>query len=85
MQIPEIEQKNLKKLLLLKIIAFELGTTNTQNPDWDIYHWQSMCYEAPRRCNISLRETFSKSETPRVMKKSDQSPLMEIPQEFETL
>ena len=44
-----------------------------------------MCYEAPLRCNISLREMFSKSETPRVMKKYDQSALMEISQEFETL
>ena len=42
MQIPEMEQKNLKKLLVLKIIAFESGTTNSHNPEQDICHWQTM-------------------------------------------
>ena len=80
-----MEQKNLKKLLVLKIIAFELGTTNSHNPEHDICHWQSMFYETPLRFNISLREIFPKSESLIVMKKYDESVLMQISQEFGTL
>ena len=80
-----MEQKNQKKLLVLKIIAFESGTTNSHNPEQDICHWQSMCYETPLRFNISLREIFSKSGSPIVMKKYDESALMQISQEFGTL
>ena len=43
MQIQEIEQKNQKQLLVLKIIAFELGMTNSHNLEQDICHWHSMC------------------------------------------
>ena len=82
MQIPEGEEKNLNKLFLLKIIASESGTTNSQNPEQYICHWQSMCYETPLRFNISLREIFSKSGSPRVMKKYDESALMQILQKF---
>ena len=49
MQIPEIKQKNRKKLLVFKIIAFESRTTNSHTPEQDNIHWQSMCYETPRR------------------------------------
>ena len=80
-----MEQENLKKFLVLKIIAFELGTRNSQNPEQDNCHWQSMCYETPVRFNISLREIFFKSSSLRVMKKYDESALMEILQEFGTL
>ena len=52
-----------------KIIVFESGTTNFQNPEQDIYHWQTMCYKTPVRFNITLSEIFSKSGTLRVMKK----------------
>ena len=85
MFIPEIEQKNLKKLLVFKIIAFESGTTNSHNPEQDICPWQSMCYETHLRFNISLREIFSKSGSPRLMKKYDQSVLLKISEEFGTL
>ena len=71
--------------LLLKIIVFELGTTNSLNLEKDTCHWQSMCYETPLRFNISLREIFSKSGSDRVMKKYDESALMQILQEFWTL
>ena len=67
------------------IIAFELRTTNSHNPEQDICHWQSMCYETPLRFNISLREIFSKSRPPRVMKKYDENALMQILQEFGSL
>ena len=78
MSIPEMQQKILKKLLVLKIIAFELGTTNSHNPEQDICHWQSTCYETAVRFNITLREIFSKSGSPRVMKKYDESAFMQI-------
>ena len=80
-----MEQENLKKFLVLKIIAFELGTRNSQNPEQDNCHWQSMCYETPVRFNISLREIFFKSSSLRVMKKYDESALMPILQVFGTL
>ena len=80
-----MEQTNLKRILVLKISASESGTTNSHNPEQDICHWQSMCYETPLRFNISLREIFSKSGSPRVMKKYDESALMQILQEFGTL
>ena len=80
-----MEQGNLKKFLVLKIIAFELRTTNSQNPEQDNCHWQSMCYETPLRFNVSLREILSKSGPPRVMKKYDESAVMQILQEFGTL
>ena len=44
-----------------------------------------MCYETPLRFNISLREIFSKSASPRVMKKYVESALMQILEEFGTL
>ena len=79
-----MEQRNVKKFLVLKIIAFELGTRNSQNPEQDNCHWQSMCYERNLRFNISLRATFSKSGSPSVTKKYDESALMQISQEFRT-
>ena len=72
-----MEQENLKKYLVLKRSGFESGKTHSQNPEQDNYHWQSMCYERSVRFNISLREIFSKSGFPRVMKKYDESALME--------
>ena len=80
-----MEQKNQKKLLVLKIIAFESGKANSHNPEQDICHWQSMCYETHLRFNISLREIFSKSGSPRLMKKYDESALMPVLQEFGSL
>ena len=80
-----MEQKNLKKLLVSKIIAFESETTNSHNPEQDICPWQSMSYGTALRFNISLREIFSKSGSDRVMKKYDESALMQISQEFGTL
>ena len=59
MYIPEMEQKNRKKFLDLKIIAFKSVTTNSHNAEEDILHWQSMCYETPLRFNMSLMEVFS--------------------------
>ena len=60
-------------------------TTNSYNPEKDTCHWQSTCYETPLRFNILVREIFSKSGSPRMMKKFDESALIQILQEFGTL
>ena len=80
-----MKQQNQKKFLVLKIIPFQLGTTNSHNHEQDNCHWQSMCYETHLRFNISLREIFSKSGSPRLMKKYDESALMPVLQEFGSL
>ena len=80
-----MEQENLIKFLVLKISAFELGMTNSHNPEQDNCHWESICYERSLRFKISLREIFSKSGSPIVMKKYDESALMQISQDFGTL
>ena len=80
-----MEQTNQKKLLVSKIIAFESGKANSHDPEQDICHWQSMCYETNLRFNISLREIISKSGSPRVMKKYDESASMPVLQEFGSL
>ena len=85
MSIAEMKQKSQEKLLVINIIPFESGTTNSQNPEQDNCHWQSMCYETPLRFNISLREIYSKSGYSIVMKKYDESALMHISQDFGTL
>ena len=80
-----MEQKKEEIFLVLKIIAFKSGTTNSHNPKEDTCHWQSICYETPLQFNISLKEIFSRLGSLRVMKKYDESALMQILQEFETL
>ena len=85
MYIPEIDIKNQKNLLVLKISAFESRPRNSHNLEQDNYHWQSMCYETPLGFNRSLREIFFKSGSPIMMKKYDESALMQILQEFGTL
>ena len=80
-----MEQKNQEKLLVLKIIPFQSGKANSDNPEQDISHWQSICYETPLGFNISLREIFCKSGCPRVTEKYDESALMPVFQEFGSL
>ena len=43
MKIPEMEEENQKKFFVFKINAFESGWTNSDNPEQDTCHWQSMC------------------------------------------
>ena len=57
-----MDLKNEKTFFVLKIDAFELGSTNSLHLEKDSWHWQSMCYEKPPRFNISLKETFFKSD-----------------------
>ena len=85
MKNPEMEEKNEKKFLVLKIIAFESETTNSHNAEQDTCHWQSMFYETPLRFKVSLREIFFKSGSLAVMEKYDESTLMKILKEFRTL
>ena len=80
-----MEETNLKRILVLKISAFHSGTTNSQNIEGDICHWQSMCYETPLIFNRSLREIFSNSASPRVVEKYDESALMPVLHEFGSL
>ena len=80
-----MKQKNRQKLLVLNIIPFESGKTNSHTPEQDNCHWQSMCYETPLRFNISLREIFLKSGSNIVMEKYDESGLMQISYDFGTL
>ena len=80
-----MEKENLKKYLVLKRSAFESGKRNSQNPGQDNCHWQSMCYVRSLRFNISLREMFSKLGSPIVMKKYDESALIQISQDSGTL
>ena len=77
-----MEQRNQKKLLVLTLIAFESGAANSHNPDQDICHWQSVCYKTDLRLNISVREIFSESGSPRLMKKYDEGALIPVSQEF---
>ena len=80
-----MKQKKRKKLLVLDIIPFESGTTNSHSPEQDNCHWQSICYETHVRFNISLREIFSKSGSAVVKKKYDENALMQIWEDFGTL
>ena len=74
---PEMGQKNHKKFVDLKMIAFELGTTNSHNLEQNTCHWQPIWYETPLRFTMSLQEIFRKSSSLRVMKKYDESALMQ--------
>ena len=75
-------KKNQKMFLVLKIVGFESGKTNSLSHEKNTCHWQSMCYETSLRFNISLREIFFKSGSLRVMKKYDESALIQILQVF---
>ena len=80
-----MEQTNPRKVLVLKIIAFESEMANSDNLQQDNCLWQSMCYETAPRFNISLKEIFSKRGSPKVIKKYDESALLKISQDFRTL
>ena len=63
-----MQQKNPKKIFLFKIIVFEQGSTNSYILEQDTCHWQSICYQATLRFNMSLREVYSKPSSLGVMK-----------------
>ena len=63
--------KEPENVLVLKVIDFQLETTNSHNLEEDTVHWQSMYYETPLRFKRSVREIFSKSGSLRVIEKYD--------------
>ena len=63
-----MEQKNEKKVLIFKMIAFELGSTNSRIFEQECFDLQSICYQATLRFKITLREGYSKASSLRVMK-----------------
>ena len=85
MEIRQKKEKNGKKLLVSDIIPLDSLTRNSKNPEEVNCHWQSMCYKNPLGFNISLREIFSESGSPTVMKIYNESALMQISQEFGSL
>ena len=82
MLISDMEQKIEKILLVSKGIVFALGAKNSQNPQEDTCHWQSICDETHLRFNMSLKKIFSRSASFRVVKNYDESALMQILQQF---
>ena len=80
-----MEKKIQKKFFLFNIIEFQLRVANSQNLEHDTCHRQSICKEKYQRFHVTLGETFSKSNSMRMMKKHDKSALMEISQVFGTL
>ena len=85
MYIPEMDWKNQKEFLVLKIIAIDSRRTSSLNLEQDTCHCQSMCYETSLRFNISRMEIFFNSGSTRVMEKHDESALIQIWQGFGTL
>ena len=80
-----MEQKNEKKFLLFKIRSFEPGSSNSDNIEENTCLWQSICYQATLRGNMSPREIFSKSGSLRVMKKQDESTPLQVLHVFRAL
>ena len=74
-----------KKFFVFRKIASHFGVANSQNPEQDICHRQSIRKQKPPRFDLTLGETFSKSITLRMMKKHDKTALREISQVFGTL
>ena len=86
MLIPEMEKKKKEeKFEVLKITASESEKKKTNKPEQDTSHWQTICYETPRRFNMSLTDIFSKSCFLRVMKKYDESALKQTLQKVGTV
>ena len=75
----------MKKFLLVRIIAFEPESSNSDNIEEDTCLRQSICYQATLRVNMSPREIFSKPGSPRVMEKQYESTPLQILQVFGAL
>ena len=68
MSFPEIEQKNEKKFLLFKKIPFKPRSSNPDNIEGDICLWQSICYQATQKFNMSRRDVYPEPGSLRVIK-----------------
>ena len=53
-----MEQKIPRKFTVLKVIPFELRTTNSLNLEKDTCHWQSMRYETSQDLHITKGDIF---------------------------
>ena len=80
-----MEQENPRKFFELKIFVSEQGSTDSHILEQDTCHWQSICYQATQRFNMSLRVVYSKPGSLRVMKKQDESTPLQILQVFGAL
>ena len=63
-----MEQENLKEFFEFKILVSEQRATNSHILEQDTCHWQSICYQATQRFNMSLRVVYSKPGSLRVIK-----------------
>ena len=61
-------KKNQEQFLLFKIIAFEPGSSNSDNIEEDTCLWQSICYQETQSFNMSLMHVYSKPGSLRVIK-----------------
>ena len=62
-----MEQENPRKFFELKIFVSEEGSTDSHILEQDTCHWQSICYQATQKFNISLREVCYKPGSLRVI------------------
>ena len=85
MEIREMKQEIGRKCFIFQIIASELRAANSHNSEVDTCHWEWKCWPISPRFCISLRETFSKSVSFRVVKQHDKIALMQISHTFGTL
>ena len=65
-----MERKIQKKFIVFQIIVSELGDADTHNLEQDTCHRQSMCWQKPLTFYLTLGETFSKSTSLRMIKKT---------------
>ena len=63
-----MEQENPKKFFEFKILVSEQRSTNSHILEPDTCRWQSICYQATQRFNMSLRVLYSKPGSFRVIK-----------------
>ena len=80
-----MEQKIETNLSALWIIAFQLIALKFYYYENDIVNRQLIYQQSALRFHISLRETFSKRVSIRVMSKYDKIAVMQISQVFGTL
>ena len=71
--------------MVLEISLFEPGSTNSDNPEDDTCHCQSISYQATIRFNMPLMEVYSKPGSLSVKKRPDERALMKILQEVRCL
>ena len=79
-----MEQENQQLFLVLKIIAFESGTTNSHNLDRILVTGSQCATKHTAGLTYHSGRYFPNQGLPGVIKKHDESALMHILQEFAT-